>query len=69
MDKYFKTLNNEVKEYFNILSPDFPNWLLEYINTPEMERISKISMSCGTDYSNCFNIRYWYSNLMAFYKR
>ena len=63
MDKYFKTLNNEVKEYFNILSPDFPNWLLEYINTPEMERISKISMSCGTDYSSCFNIRYWYSNL------
>ena len=63
MNKYYKNLNDEVKEYFNILSPEFPSWLLEYINTPEMKRISKISMSCGTDYSSCFNIRYWYSNL------
>lgn len=60
---YLNNLNDEVREYFSILSPEFPEWLLEYINTPEMERISKISMSCGTDYSKCFNIRYWYSNL------
>ena len=63
MNKYYDNLNEEVKEYFKILSPEFPEWLLEYINTPEMERISKISMSCGTDYSKCFNVRYWYSNL------
>ena len=60
---YYNKLNDEVKEYFSILSPEFPEWLLEYIDTPEMERISKISMSCGTDYSKCFNVRYWYSNL------
>lgn len=63
MSNYLDTLNNETKEYFKILSPEFPTWLLEYIDTPEMERISKISMSCGTDYSKCFNIKYWYSNL------
>ena len=63
MNKYYESLNDEVKEYFSILSPEFPEWLLEYIDTPEMQRISKISMSCGTDYSKCFNIRYWYSNL------
>ena len=63
MNKYYDKLNDEVKEYFSILSPEFPEWLLEYIDTPEMERISKISMSCGTDYSKCFNVRYWYSNL------
>ncbi len=63
MGKYYDSLNNEIKEYFSILSPEFPEWLLEYIDTPEMERISKISMSCGTDYSKCFNVRYWYSNL------
>ena len=63
MNKYYDSLNDEVKEYFSILSPEFPEWLLEYIDTPEMERISKISMSCGTDYSKCFNLRYWYSNL------
>ena len=60
---YYENLNPEVKEYFNILCPDFPNWLLDYINTPEMQRINKISMSCGTDYSKCFNVRYFYSNL------
>lgn len=60
---YLENLNAEVREYFSILSPEFPEWLLEYIDTPEMERIGKISISCGTDYSRCFNIRYFYSNL------
>lgn len=63
MSNYYENLNPEVKAYFKILSPEFPSWLLEYINTPEMERNGKISMSCGTDYSGCFNLRYWYSNL------
>ncbi len=63
MNKYYDNLNDEVKEYFSILSPEFPEWLLKYIDTPEMKRIGKISMSCGTDYSKCFNIKYWYSNL------
>lgn len=63
MNAYYNNLNDEIKEYFKILSPDFPEWLLEYIDTPEMQRIGKISMHCGTDYSKCFNIRYWFSNL------
>ena len=63
MGKYFRQLNQEIKEYFKILSDEFPEWLEEYINTPEMQRINKISMSCGTDYSKCFNVRYFYSNL------
>ena len=60
---YYDTLNEEIKDYFKILSPIFPKWLLDYINTPEMKRIGTISMSCGTDYSKCFNVKYWYSNL------
>lgn len=63
MTSYLDSLNDEVREYFKILSPRFPEWLLEYIATPEMQRIGKISISCGTDYSKCFDIRYWYSNL------
>lgn len=63
MGKYYDSLNKEVKEYFNILCPIFPEWLEEYIDTKQMQRIGKISMSCGTDYSKCFNVRYWYSNL------
>lgn len=60
---YYENLNTEVKEYFKILCPQFPQWLIEYIETPEMKRIGTISMSCGTDYSKFFNLKYWYSNL------
>ncbi|MBR6253047.1 MAG: HD domain-containing protein [Clostridia bacterium] len=63
MNSYLQSLNEEIREYFRILSPEFPEWMMEYINTPEMQRIGKISISCGTDYSGCYNIRYWYSNL------
>ena len=63
MSTYLDSLNKEVRQYFKILSPEFPEWLLEYIETPEMQRISKISMSCGTDYTKVFNVKYFYSNL------
>jgi len=63
MRNYLDTLNEEVREYFKILSTEFPTWLLEYIDTPEMQRINGTSMSCGTDYTKVFNVRYWYSNL------
>ena len=48
MEEYFENLNVEIKEYLKILSPEFPEWLLEYINTPEMLRIDGIGTSCGT---------------------
>lgn len=63
MSKYLENLNEEVREYFKILSPEFPDWLLEYIDTPEMQRMKDISMNCGTNYTKVFNLRYWYSNL------
>lgn len=63
MGSYLNSLNEEVKEYFKILSPEFPEWLNEYIDTKEMKRINGSSMSCGTDYSSIFDIKYWYSNL------
>ena len=31
---YYENLNTEVKEYFKILCPQFPQWLIEYIETP-----------------------------------
>ncbi|MDD4706339.1 MAG: HD domain-containing protein [Bacilli bacterium] len=63
MSKYLNSLNNEIKEYFQILSSDFPKWLIDYIETPEMQRISNIALSCGTDYTKVFNPTYYYSNL------
>ena len=63
MNEYFDNLNDEVKEYFSILCEEFPDWLYDYIDTPEMKRIGNISISCGTDYSPLFNPIYFYSNL------
>lgn len=45
MNQYLENSNEETKQYFKILSPEFPEWLLEYINTPEMQRIHGTSMS------------------------
>ena len=55
MEEYFKNLNVEIKEYLKILSTEFPEWLLENINTPEMLRIDGIVMSCGTIYTKVYN--------------
>ncbi len=63
MMNYLDNLNKEIKEYFKILSKEFPLWLFDYIETPEMQRLSKISLSCGTEYTDLCKVKYWYSNL------
>ena len=52
---YINKLNNFKKEYFSILCPTFPDWLIDYIETDEMQRLSGIGMMCGTNYSKLFN--------------
>lgn len=63
MENYLQKLNPTLREYFSILSEDFPEFLLEYINTPAMQKQDKISISCGTYYSKMFDIEFWYSSL------
>lgn len=63
MSKYYDNLDNLRKEYFKILSPVFPEWLFDYIDTPEMQRLSGISMLCGTDYSKIYNYMAFNSTL------
>lgn len=43
MGKYYDSISNKLKNYFNILSSEFPEWLEEYINTKEMQRLKYIS--------------------------
>lgn len=62
MNNYFETLNQTVKEYFSILSDEIPNFLYEYIDTPQMQKQSGISITCGTTYSKMYNTM-WYSSL------
>lgn len=60
---YLDKLNQPIKEYFNILEPDFPKWLIEYINTKELLKQQYISITCGTIYSNLFESKCFYSSL------
>ena len=64
MKKYIESLKEPIKEYFDILSPEKPDFLEEYINMPEMQKQAGISVSCGTYYSKLFpEITLWYSSL------
>ncbi len=61
--KYFEDLNETIKQYFNILSKEIPEFLYDYIDTKEMQKQKGISVSCGTFYSKLYNINLWYSSL------
>ena len=54
--KYIDTVNNDVKKYFALLEPDFPEWLNEYIDTKEMLQQQYISMTCGNIYTKLFSL-------------
>ena len=62
MKNYLEKLDPIIREYFKILSDDFPQFLLEYIETPRMQKQDGISVSCGTYYSKMFD-NIWYSSL------
>ena len=36
MSKYYDNISKEIKDYFEILEPNFPEWLNEYIDTKEL---------------------------------
>lgn len=63
MNNYLENLDDEIKNYFKVLEPEFPEWLNDYINTPELLKQQYISLSCGTIYSNLFESNFFYSNL------
>ncbi len=63
MDNYFSNLNKQIKDYFNILSEEIPEFLIYYINTPEMQRLDGISALVGNDYTKLFNVKFFYSVL------
>ncbi len=52
-----------MKEYLKILSNEIPDFLNDYINTSQMQKLSEISVSCGTYYTKLFDKMVWYSSL------
>lgn len=63
MNDYYNTLNKEIKNYFEVLVDEFPDWLYEYINTKKLLSQKYISVTCGTIYSNLFESKFFYSSL------
>lgn len=59
----FESYNEEIKRYFKILEPNFPEWLIEYINTREMQRLDGVSVTCGTYYTDLLECKFYYSTL------
>ena len=56
MEKSNYKTSKLIKDYFNILSPEYPEWLNEYIETERMQKQQYISVTCGKVYSKLFNI-------------
>lgn len=52
---YIDKINDLIKEYFKILSPDFPVWLNDYIETEEMQKQQYVSVTCGKKYSKMWD--------------
>ena len=63
MSKYYNNINKEIKDYFEILEPNFPEWLNEYIDTKELLSQQYISITCGTIYSSLFESDFFFSSL------
>ena len=62
-NNYMESINKDLKEYFNMLEPEFPTWLNDYINTKEMLKQQYISITCGTIYSDLFESEFFFSSL------
>lgn len=60
---YIETVSSEVRKYFKILEPVFPEWLEKYIATPRMQKQAGVGMNCGIIYSDLFPESYFYSSL------
>ena len=63
MSKYYDNISEEIKKYFKILEPNFPEWLNEYIDTKELLIQQYISITCGTIYSDLFESDFFFSTL------
>ena len=60
---YLDKINPIIKEYYGVLAEDFPEFLIDYIETPRMQKQDGISCSCGKYYSKMYDIELWYSSL------
>lgn len=61
LEKYPLTCNFSSSEYHKILCSTPPDFLLDYLKTPAMQRLKGISLLCGTDWTHLYKNRFFYS--------
>lgn len=61
---YLEEVNEKTKNYYKILSKDFPEFLNDYIYTKEMQRLDGINQICGAYWRNLKVFDNVYSVLM-----
>ncbi len=63
MQKYLENLNPELKKYLEILSKEFPLFLLPYLKTKTLTRLKDVSYFCAMEYGskNLYNFKYYIS--------
>ncbi|MBQ9537858.1 MAG: HD domain-containing protein [Treponema sp.] len=52
-----------VVRYHDILCPDRPSFLDEYIALPSLQRLGGVGLLCGTDWTPLFHNKFFYSRL------
>ena len=60
---YIHKVDKDIKEYFNLLEPEYPSFLNDYIETKRLQKQKYISVSCGTIYSKMYSSHKFYSSL------
>jgi len=52
-----------IKQYYSILSPDYPSFIDKYLNLPILKRLNGVGLLCGTDWTPLYNNSFFYSRL------
>lgn len=62
---YYNNLNEEIKEYFKIICPVFPKFLIPFIESKTLMRLKDVSYFCGATHASnkVYNFKYDISRL------
>ena len=61
--KYIDSVDKRVLDYFNVLEPNFPEWLNDYIENILLLILRYISITCWTIVSDLFESEFFFSSL------
>lgn len=63
LKQYPEKTEFDISSYYKILSPEWPDFLDDYIACQSMQRLKGIGLLCGTDWTKLYRNRFRYSRL------